>query len=82
LYMPTVYLGIMVTEDFLWFAVQSAIGWRKPDALDQLFLGKMKWIKDWVDVPLLGIKLPRSYYKTPALVIILLVVQYILVHVF
>jgi len=76
LFLLSVYLGVMVTEDFLWFA----LNWRFPGALRRLFRGDMKWHTKWVSLTRYT-QLPRFYLTTPLLVLVLLVVQHILAYV-
>ena len=76
IFVLTVLVGNMVAEDFLWFALQSLTGWRHPDALSRLFKGDFAWHKEWWSM--FGIKLPRFYITTTAVVIIVLFLQYLI----
>ena len=77
-FIPAVLVGNMVFEDFLWFVFNSYCWWFKvrfPDALAKLFRGEFKWHTKWIDIPLVGIKLPRFYIWATAIAIILLIIQ-------
>jgi hypothetical protein len=69
IFLPAVWLGNAVLEDFLWFA----LNWHFPDALRKLFRGEFKWHTKWVVVGK-GM-VPRFYLTTPGLVIVLLVLE-------
>jgi len=79
IFLPTVWLGNMVTEDFLWFAIQSVTGWREPKALERLLAGDFVWHTEFVELSR-SIMLPRFYIVIPLWVAILLVTQSLIVQ--
>jgi hypothetical protein len=79
IFLPTIWLGNMVLEDFLWFAIQSITGWREPKALERLFAGDFVWHTEFVELPF-SIMLPRFYITTPLWVAILLIIQQFIVR--
>jgi len=63
-FVAAIVSGIMVTEDLLWFAIQTWTGWREPEALDRLFRGDYKWHgatpDKWLHF-MPGVMIPRCY---------------------
>ncbi len=74
LFIVAVWIGNLVLEDFLWFAIQSLTGWREPHALRRLLHGDFAWHKKWWTF--FGLSVPRFYVTTPMIVAVLLIAQW------
>ena len=77
LFVVAVWIGNLVLEDFLWFALQSLTGWREPHALSKLLHGEFAWHTKWWGFK--GLMLPRFYFTTPLLVTLILLAQHFIV---
>jgi hypothetical protein len=77
IFLVAVWVGNMVVEDFLWFAIQTLTGWREPMALRRLFQGDFAWHKNWVQIG--KIFIPTSYLTGIAITGALLAAQNLLV---
>lgn len=77
IFLPTVWLGNTVVEDFFYFV----FNWRFPGALKKLFRGEMTWHTHYTNLTS-SVKLPRFYITYSICVFVLLVAQYILVRLF
>ncbi|MDE2188183.1 MAG: hypothetical protein KGJ35_00435 [Patescibacteria group bacterium] len=88
IYMVNVLVGNMVTEDFLWFAIQTVtgklVGWGEPQALSRLTHGNFKWHEKggfWPIVP--GTSwpiLPKFYFWVPGVIIIIFIIERLVIH--
>lgn len=69
------WLGNSGSEDFLYFAIQSATGWREPHALRRVVLEKdFAWFKDWLP-PICGLHIPGHWVACPTGALVLLYVR-------
>jgi hypothetical protein len=75
IFLPAVWLGVTVVEDFLWFA----LNWRYPDALLRLCRGEMAWHTRWVKITD-SVKLPRFYLTVPLGIAFLFAVHHCIVR--
>ncbi|MES2215747.1 MAG: hypothetical protein V4481_00435 [Patescibacteria group bacterium] len=73
LYLPAIWMGVSVVEDFLWFA----LNWHFPGALQMLVRAEMVWHTDYVSITR-TIKLPRFYLMTWVWVALVLGIQYLI----
>ena len=80
IFLPTVWLGNSVTEDFLYFVIADLFSWRFPGALKRFFNGECKWHTHYVKLSN-SIKLPRFYLTVPIYIVVLLIVHSIFIHV-
>jgi hypothetical protein len=80
LFILALWLGNMVVEDFLWFALNTWFHFRFPDALHKLFKGEFKWHTQWVNITH-NVMLPRFYLTTPIWIAILLAAEEILIRI-
>ena len=90
IYMINVLIGNMVTEDFLWFTIQTVtgriFGWGEPEALSRLSHGNFKWHEKggfWPIIPSTHWpKLPKFYFWVPLVIITIFVVERIVIRFF
>lgn len=75
MFLLSVWIGVTLIEDFLWFA----LNWHHRGALKRLLSGDVSWHVGWVNLTK-SIKLPRKYFEFMIVVFILLVAQFILAY--
>jgi hypothetical protein len=66
--------GVMVTEDALWFTLNTAFRLHLPDALPRLLHGEVAWFPRWIDF--WAFKLPDFYVYLPIAIVVLLAIEH------